>query len=67
MFSSSFAVLSYLQSFTAITSLRVLTEKFPELGEAVLDTPISQLAPQYNLTLIDRSVEDKTKLFNVTP
>lgn len=34
--------------------MKILSEKFPELGENVLDTPIRKLMPVANFTLIDR-------------
>lgn len=37
-----------------MTLVKILHETFPELGEAVLDTPIRTLLPQINFTLIDR-------------
>ncbi len=45
-----------LQSFTATLVIRVLSEKWPELGEAILDVPIVQLAPNFNFTFSDRWV-----------
>lgn len=49
-----FIIGSSSKSFTAVTLLAALHEKFPNMGEAVLDTPIRELIPEYNLTLIDR-------------
>jgi len=43
-----------MQSFTATMAVKLLSEKFPELGEAVLDTPIRKLVPSFNFTLSDR-------------
>lgn len=34
--------------------IKALSEKFPEMGESVLDTPIRTLFPEANFTLIDR-------------
>lgn len=42
------------QSFTAVALVHTFNEKFPELGEAVLDIPIRKLLPEFNFTLIDR-------------
>lgn len=49
-----FIIASCSKSFTAVALLKALNEKFPEMGEAVLDTPIRKLVPEYNFTLIDR-------------
>jgi hypothetical protein len=43
-----------MQSFTAVLACKLLNEKFPDLGEAVLDTPIVELTPDFNFTLIDK-------------
>jgi len=43
-----------MQSFTATMAVKLLSEKFPELGEAVLDIPIRKLVPSFNFTLSDR-------------
>lgn len=51
---TQFMIASISKSFTAVALLKALNEKFPELGEAVLDTPIRKLIPAYNFTLIDR-------------
>lgn len=39
---------------TGLLVVKVLHEKFPELGEAALDTPIRTLMPELNFTLSDR-------------
>jgi len=45
---------SDLQSITSLLIIKTLSEKFPELGETVLDTPINQLDATLNFTLVDR-------------
>lgn len=47
------------QSITAVIVTKILHDNFPALGEAVLDTPIRQLIPQANFTLIDRYATNK--------
>lgn len=51
-----FIIGSVTKSVTALTLIKSLHEKFPELGEAVLDTPIRKLLPEFNFTLVDRLV-----------
>jgi CubicO group peptidase (beta-lactamase class C family) len=34
--------------------VKVLSDRFPDLGEAALDTPIKMLVPEYKLILGDR-------------
>ncbi|ODM91081.1 Gigasin-6 [Orchesella cincta] len=47
-------------SFTSVIVIKVLSEKFPELGEKVLDTPIRKLIPSANFTLNDRFRSEHT-------
>ncbi|CAL8109665.1 unnamed protein product [Orchesella dallaii] len=51
---TQFLIASVTKSLTAAIVAKSLHEKFPELGEKVLDTPVRKLAPNYNFTLIDR-------------
>ncbi|CAL8138663.1 unnamed protein product [Orchesella dallaii] len=51
---TQFLIGSTTKSFTAVIVLRVLNEKFPDLGEKVLDTPIKKLIPAANFTFNDR-------------
>lgn len=55
-----FAIGSASKSVTAVVIAKTLHELFPDLGEAVLDTPIRELSPSYNFTLIDRYRSEKT-------
>ena len=49
-----FSIGSITKSVTGLLVVKVLSEKFPQLGESVLDTPIIQLAPNLNFTFSDR-------------
>lgn len=51
-----FAIASVTKGFTATLAVKLLSEKFPELGESVMDTPIGKLVPYYNFTLSDRLI-----------
>ncbi|CAL8109669.1 unnamed protein product [Orchesella dallaii] len=51
---TQFLVGSITKSLTSSVVVKTLSEKWPELGEAVLDTPIRKLILNYNFTLIDR-------------
>ncbi|CAL8109666.1 unnamed protein product [Orchesella dallaii] len=51
---TQFLIGSTTKSFTAVIVLRVLNEKFPDLGEKALDTPIKKLIPAANFTFNDR-------------
>ncbi|CAL8109662.1 unnamed protein product [Orchesella dallaii] len=51
---TQFLIGSVTKSLTAAIVAKSLHEKFPELGEKVLDTSVRKLAPNYNFTLIDR-------------
>jgi len=43
-----------LQGVTSLLVVKTLSELFPDLGEAVLDTPIVKLGQNLNVTLSDR-------------
>ncbi|CAG7827471.1 unnamed protein product, partial [Allacma fusca] len=47
-------------SFTATLVAKILNEKFPQYGEAVLDIPVAKLWPSFNFTLIDRARAEST-------
>ncbi|OXA49225.1 uncharacterized protein LOC110854540 [Folsomia candida] len=49
-----FGIGSLSKAFAALVVTRTLRDLHPEMGEAVLDTPIATLAPSFNLTLGDR-------------
>ncbi|OXA42167.1 Protein flp [Folsomia candida] len=51
---SLFSIGSITKSFTAMITVKFLSERFPELGQLVLDTPIRALAPSYDFVLGDR-------------
>ncbi|CAL8109663.1 unnamed protein product [Orchesella dallaii] len=53
---TQFLIGSTTKSFTAVIVLRVLNEKFPDLGEKALDTPIKKLIPAANFTFNDSRV-----------
>ncbi|ODN01571.1 Protein flp [Orchesella cincta] len=55
---TQFLIGSITKSFTSAIVIKVLSEKFPDLGEKVLDTPIRKLIPSANLTLNDRFRSD---------
>lgn len=44
----------FVQGLTALMTVKVLRERFPELGESVLHTPVRKLIPEADFTLIDR-------------
>ncbi|ODN01541.1 Esterase EstB [Orchesella cincta] len=46
---TQFLIGSTTKSFTSVIVIKVLSEKFPDLGEKVLDTPIKKLIPSANL------------------
>jgi len=54
LFTQGMVILFILKSFTAAVIIKTLSEKFPDLGEKVLDTPIRKLIPSANFTLNDR-------------
>jgi CubicO group peptidase (beta-lactamase class C family) len=52
--STLFGIGSISKSFSSVLAVKILSEKYPDLGESVLDRPIRQLLPAINFTLIDR-------------
>ncbi|CAG7726550.1 unnamed protein product [Allacma fusca] len=58
--SSMFVIASISKSICATLVSRTLNQKFPQLGEAVLDEPIARLAPSLNFTFIDRARGEST-------
>lgn len=54
-----FGIGSVTKSFTAVVIVKYLSERFPDLGASVLDTPIRVLAPSYNFTLGDKYRSEK--------
>lgn len=42
------------QSFTSLLLVKLLNERFPELGESVLDIPIRKLLPEVDFVMMDR-------------
>ncbi|CAL8072546.1 unnamed protein product [Orchesella dallaii] len=55
-----FLIASISKSFTATITCKFLHDSFPQHGEAVLDIPIVQLAPNYQFVLSDRFRTEKT-------
>ncbi|KAJ6636545.1 Protein flp [Pseudolycoriella hygida] len=49
-----FCIASITKTFTATLVIQILSEKFPNLGSAVLDTPLRILHPNGNFTFSDR-------------
>ncbi|CAL8109668.1 unnamed protein product [Orchesella dallaii] len=57
---TQFLIGSITKSFTSTVVIKALIEKFPDLGEKVLDTPIRKLIPLANFTLNDRFRSEHT-------
>ncbi len=51
---TEFPIASVTKGFTATLAVKVLSEKFPDLEESVLDMPIQKLVPSYKFILGDR-------------
>lgn len=57
---TQFVLGSISKGWTGLMVAKTLHEQFPEMGEAVLDTPIRELMPEVNFTLIDRYRSEQT-------